>query len=204
MIWKRGGLSKGNYSQRRDYVNLMDTDPYSLPGIPRQGDELNLLSYSDDDTLLEENSFGAYWIALWPCYEKLGINWRRHGVHYQRMLEKTGFGDVNIYTFKVPIGILLTPSRGLGSEQDEKVSLSPKSILLDDDTDRCDDHRLGSIFAEVASTEGEAYGLGMLTSLGGYSVDEATELVKKSIAGLRDPKVHAYYFEYYITARKPE
>ncbi|TGZ78596.1 S-adenosyl-L-methionine-dependent methyltransferase [Ascodesmis nigricans] len=132
-------------------------------------------SYSDDGTLLEESPFNAYWTALRPCYEKLGINWRLHGTHYKHMLEEAGFEDVTIYTLKVPAG---------GWPRDKKM------------------RRLGSIFAQVASTGVEAYGLGMLTSLGGYSVEEATELVKNSLVPLRDPKVHAYYFEYYITARK--
>ncbi|TGZ82104.1 S-adenosyl-L-methionine-dependent methyltransferase [Ascodesmis nigricans] len=133
--------------------------------------------FCDDNTMPDDSPIPAYFRAVQPCYEKLGINSRLHGADYKKMVEEAGFVDVNLYSFKVPAG---------------PWARDPKM------------RRLGAICAELISTGAEAYAFKMLTDVGGMTEDEARKVVEDVAASFLNRHQHAYYMEYFVTARKPE
>ncbi|TGZ76383.1 S-adenosyl-L-methionine-dependent methyltransferase [Ascodesmis nigricans] len=133
--------------------------------------------FCDDDSIADDSSFPVYWAAVRKCYEKLGMNSGLRAADYICLVEEAGFEDVKVYPFKIPLGPWAS---------------NPKM------------RRLGAICAEIARTGIEAYAFSMLTNVGGHPVEDARKLVNDAIGTLTDPRQHAYYFEYFITARKPE
>ncbi|TGZ78935.1 S-adenosyl-L-methionine-dependent methyltransferase [Ascodesmis nigricans] len=131
--------------------------------------------FTDDNTMPEDSPMPRLFRVLRPCYRALGIT-AMSGVEYKRMVEEAGFEDVKLYTFKVPIGAWA---------QDRRL------------------RRLGAIVAETLRSGIEAYTFNLITNVGKVPVEEAKKLMTDSVATLSDPKQHAYYFEYFITARKP-
>ncbi|TGZ78129.1 hypothetical protein EX30DRAFT_374115 [Ascodesmis nigricans] len=134
--------------------------------------------FCDDDTMPYESPSLAYWRAMTACYEKLGISPRVRGEDYKRMAEEVRFKEVKVYSFKVPVGDW------------------PRKAKL---------RRLGAIVAKIATTGAEAYASNMLTNFGGFTLEETKKLVDDAITLQRGPqlKEHAYYFEYFVTGRKP-
>lgn len=59
----------------------------------------------DDGTMPENSAYHTYTDALQSSLQKLGIDGGYHATDYKRMMQEAGFVDVNIYAFKIPIGI---------------------------------------------------------------------------------------------------
>ncbi|TGZ79390.1 S-adenosyl-L-methionine-dependent methyltransferase [Ascodesmis nigricans] len=151
---------------------------HSAPGARLELVEHNLNSYfCDDGTMPKNSAYNRYFQALRTCYKTLGVNPLLHGKEYQQMLEEAGFVDVKLEEYKVPVGTW------------------PKDRKL---------KRLGWITLESATTGMEAYGHRLFTNLGGLSSEEAKKLIDDVVSTIKSGKEHVYYYEFYLTARKPE
>ncbi|TGZ77505.1 hypothetical protein EX30DRAFT_197371 [Ascodesmis nigricans] len=120
----------------------------------------------DDDTMPATSAYHAYMGALQLLYQKIGINSSLHATDYQRLLELTGFVDVVIWAFKVPIGGW------------------PRTKRL---------RRTDLICADIASTGADALAFSMLTNVGGYSVKAARKIVDDVVATFRKGEERVLY-----------
>lgn len=57
----------------------------------------------------EDSYFHRYMDVFAKALEKLGVNPRRQADDYKKLLEDAGFVDVQVHTFKVPMGMEMPP-----------------------------------------------------------------------------------------------
>jgi len=130
-----------------------------------------------DDGTVPENSCIRQYMKIWQdAAKEMGIP-QPSGEDLKNYLEKAGFVDVQLRTFKHPFGTW---------PKDEKMKILGRYNLLQ------------------AQAGFQAYGVALFTRADKMSTEEANALSEECVKEMFDKKKHSYNNVWYIVGRKPE
>ncbi|CCX06893.1 Similar to mRNA 3' acc. no. Q4IPA4 [Pyronema omphalodes CBS 100304] len=138
--------------------------------------ELGQITYSDDDSMKDDNPIKIHFETTKKAMEKIGRP-PQDTENMKRKLEEAGFIDVKVMRAKQPIGPW------------------PKDKGL---------KRTGAMVLLACDTGFHAYGMAAFTRILGMSTEEADRVCREAVAACRNKNYHIYNYMHVAYGRKPE
>ncbi|TGZ83829.1 methyltransferase [Ascodesmis nigricans] len=133
--------------------------------------------HCDDGTLKDDSAVAIYYTAFRRSVEASGLDCELSAEKLKQYLRDAGYVDVSSRLYKVPWGPW------------------PRNKNA---------RYIGAVGAEVLSTGLEAYGMNLMTKVGGLTKEEASKLIVEAMKDIRGGQVHGYHKQWQVIGRKPE